>query len=62
MVSEFARRIEKELGYELNRVLTGGFADRIKDEIVCYNYDPYLVLRGLNYIYQINSLGDNYAK
>lgn len=62
MVSEFARRIEKELGYELNRVLTGGFADRIKDEIVCYNYDPYLVLRGLNYIYQINSSGDFYAK
>ena len=62
MVSEFARRIEKELGYELNRVLTGGFADRIKDEIVCYNYDPYLVLRGLNYIYQINSSGDVYAK
>lgn len=62
MVSEFARRIEKELGYELNRVLTGGFADRIKDEIVCYNYDPYLVLRGLNYIYQINSSGDYYAK
>lgn len=54
MVSEFARRVEKELGYELNRVLTGGFADRIKDEIVCYNYDPYLVLRGLNEIYNMN--------
>lgn len=62
MVSEFARRIEKELGYELNRVLTGGYADRIKNEIVCYNYDPYLVLRGLNHIYQINTSGEDYEK
>ena len=61
MVSEFARRIERELGYDLNRVLTGGYADRIKDEIVCYNYDPYLVLRGLNYIYHINS-GEDYER
>lgn len=56
MVSEFARRIEKELGYELNRIVTGGFAKEIKDEIVCFKYDPYLVLKGLYSIYKINEV------
>lgn len=54
MVSEFARRMEKELGYGLKRVLTGGFAEEIKDEIVCFDYDENLVLKGLYQIYLIN--------
>ena len=54
MVSEFARRIEKELGYELKRVLTGGFAEEIKDEITCFKYDENLVLKGLYKIFEFN--------
>ena len=54
MVSEFARRIEKELGCELKRVLTGGFAEEIKDEITCFKYDENLVLKGLYKIFEFN--------
>ena len=54
MVSEFARRMEKELGYELNRVLTGGFSEVIKDQIVCFEYEPTLTLEGLYEIYKLN--------
>lgn len=54
MVSEFARRMEKELGYELTRVLTGGFSPYIKEQIVCFNYEENLTLDGLLEIYNIN--------
>ncbi len=54
MVSEFARRMEKELGYELNRVLTGGSSFVIKDQIVCFEYEPNLTLDGLYEIYKLN--------
>ncbi len=54
MVSEFARRMEKELGYELKRVLTGGFSEVIKDQIVCFQYEPTLTLDGLYEIYKLN--------
>ena len=54
MVSEFARRMEKELGYELNRVLTGGFSEVIKDQIICFEYEPNLTLEGLYEIYKLN--------
>jgi len=55
MISEFARRMEKEIGYELNRVLTGGFSKFIKDQVVCFHYEPTLTLEGLYEIYRINS-------
>ncbi len=55
MISEFARRMEKELGYSLNRIITGGFASEIKDQVVCFSYDEHLVLDGLNYIFKINN-------
>ena len=54
MVSEFARRMENELGYTLNRVLTGGFSKIIKDEIVCFAYEENLALDGLFKIYKFN--------
>ena len=54
MISEFARRMEKELGYELERVLTGGFSGVIKDEVVCFHYEPTLSLEGLYEIYKMN--------
>lgn len=55
MVSEFARRIENELGYKINRILTGGFANVIRDQIVCFNYEENLVLDGLFEIYSLNA-------
>ncbi len=55
MVSEFARRMERELGYELNRVVTGGFSKIVKDSIVCFAYEQNLVLDGLYEIYCLNS-------
>jgi type III pantothenate kinase len=55
MVSEFARRMEKELGYELKRVVTGGFSKNVKDSIVCFAYEPSLVLDGLYEIYCLNN-------
>ncbi|MFA7111546.1 MAG: type III pantothenate kinase [Bacilli bacterium] len=54
MISEFARRMEKELGYELNRIVTGGYAPFIEDQIVCFHYEEYLVLDGLYKIYLLN--------
>lgn len=54
MISEFARRIENELGYNLTRVLTGGFSNIIKQEVVCFNHEPNLVLDGLYHIYKMN--------
>jgi type III pantothenate kinase len=54
MISEFARRMERELGYELDRVLTGGFSSVIKDQVVCYHYEPNIVLEGLYEIYKLN--------
>lgn len=58
MVSEFARRMEKELGYELERVLTGGFGEVIKEQIVCFHFEPNLCLEGLYEIYKLNILKD----
>jgi pantothenate kinase, type III len=54
MISEFARRMEKELGYTLDRVLTGGFSEFINDQVVCYHYEPNLVLDGLYQVYKNN--------
>lgn len=54
MISEFARRMEKELGYELERILTGGFSGAVKEEIVCFHHEPNLVLNGLFEIYKYN--------
>lgn len=60
MVSEFARRMESELGYKLTRILTGGFSSIIKDQITCFNYEKDLSLYGLNVIYHINEGGKKY--
>lgn len=54
MISEFARRIENELGYPLKRVLTGGFSKVIRDQIVCFEYRENLILDGLFEVYLIN--------
>lgn len=57
MVSEFARRIENELGYKVERILTGGYGALVKNEIVCYHYEENLSLEGLYQIYLLNKDG-----
>lgn len=54
MVSEFARRMENELGYSLKRVLTGGYSKIIKNQIECFNFEENLSLEGLYKIYKLN--------
>jgi type III pantothenate kinase len=61
MISEFARRFEKELSYPIKRVITGGFSEQVKDQIPCFNYEPNLVLDGLYEIYKMN-IGNKYEK
>lgn len=56
MISEFARRMENELGYKLNRVLTGGYSKIVRDQIECFAYEENLSLIGLNKIYKINEV------
>lgn len=62
MVSEFARRMEAELGYKLERIVTGGYASIIKNQIVCFHYEESLTLDGLNTIYQMNKGGKENEK
>lgn len=51
LIEGVSERYEEALGYKLNKVITGGNANRIKslfkDE---YHFDPLLTLKGLNYI------------
>lgn len=54
MIKEFAFRMEKELNYPLNKILTGGYSEIIKDELNEFNYERYLSLIGLNRIYNLN--------
>lgn len=54
MIEEFANRMEEELGYRLNRILTGGFSKIIKDTLPNFTYEENLTLIGLNHIYKIN--------
>ncbi len=57
MVSEFARRTENELGYKIDRILTGGYSKIIRNEIVCFHYEEDLALEGLYQIYLLNNGG-----
>lgn len=54
MIDEFSRQIENELGYKVERVLTGGYSNLIKNEISSFHYDENLSLEGLYYIYLMN--------
>lgn len=54
MIKMFGERIDKELGYECKKVLTGGFSEIIKNEVKDYIYDPNIVLKGLKVLYDLN--------
>ena len=55
MIEGMAERIEKELGYKCNKVLTGGNSFLIKDLIDQeFHFEPNIILEGLNAIYSKN--------
>lgn len=56
MVDGMVERIQKELGGHAEAVVTGGFAPLIIGECsVSLIHEPYLTLRGLKFIYELNS-------
>lgn len=50
-IEGLAIRVEKELGYPMNKILTGGNANLIKDHIDNFVFDQHLILDGLYEIY-----------
>ena len=46
-----------ELGYKIDRILTGGYSKIIRNEIVCFHYEEDLALEGLYQIYLLNNGG-----
>lgn len=54
MIREFAEKMQKELGYKLNLVLTGGYGNIIKNELNEFSFDDSIVMQGLNAIYKLN--------
>ena len=54
MVDELIRRIEQELGYKLNRILTGGYSKIIKNILDGYYFEEHLSIIGLSEIYRLN--------
>lgn len=51
-IESFASAFEKETGYPLKRILTGGNARFVKGLLPAYNYDEDLLLYGLMEIFQ----------
>jgi type III pantothenate kinase len=49
-VQGFAAAFEKECGYPLKKILTGGNGVYIKDLLPDFIYDPYILLKGLDLI------------
>jgi type III pantothenate kinase len=49
-VQGFAAAFEKECGYPLKKILTGGNGVYIKDLLSDFVYDPYVLLKGLDLI------------
>jgi type III pantothenate kinase len=56
MISCLATKMEKEIGYQCTKVLTGGYVDYIKSELTPqFIVDKTLVLDGLFHIYNLNN-------
>lgn len=53
-VREFANDIEKELGYPVKRIITGGFSKVLEQKLDDFVWVDNLVLYGLNNIYRVN--------
>ena len=53
-IKGLTRRIESEFGYKFKKVLTGGYANLIKDNLEEFEYNPYLINFALAKIYKLN--------
>src|SRR5574344_1619170 len=51
-VSGIEESFEKECGYPLKKILTGGNGGYIKSLLPDFTYDPYVLLKGLEIIYE----------
>ena len=56
LVEGMIGRIEKELGYKTQHIITGGLCELFKDSLgnLVDHYEPNLTLDGLNFIYRMN--------
>ena len=54
MIKEYSSLLEKEIGYPLKKILTGGNASIFKDSLTDFIIDSDLVLKGIYYIYRNN--------
>jgi len=59
LISGLLTRFEEELGYKTKHVLTGGDAIYVKDLLVDFIYDEFLVLDGLRVIFERNEAKKN---
>ncbi len=55
MINEFANKIEKELGYKVKRIVTGGYSNSVINGLHDFIYEKNVVLEGLLEIYKRNS-------
>ncbi len=57
LIEGMVTRIEKELGHETTRIITGGLADIFKDALknLIQHHEPDLTLEGLKLVYEQNS-------
>ena len=55
MINEFANKIEKELGYKVKRIVTGGYSSSVINGLHDFIYEKNVVLEGLLEIYKRNS-------
>ena len=54
LINGFAESIEKELGYPLKKIITGGFCRVLAKKIENFEFIDNLVLKGLYHIYKVN--------
>ncbi len=53
-IEGFVNAIEKECGYPLKKILTGGYAPFVAKHLPAFTYDGYLTVKGIKEIYKRN--------
>ena len=53
-IEGFVNAIEKECGYPLKKILTGGYAPFVAKHLPFFTYDGYLTVKGIKEIYKRN--------
>ena len=54
MIERFVDKLEEELGYKLNKIITGGYSNILKNNVSGFYFLNNLSLIGLNQIYKYN--------